>query len=61
MAGAIESVIHTNSDSGSSLSQADRQNFESAFGSVFANLAMREMTRNMEKIHEAMAETEEDT
>ncbi|MCK1450814.1 hypothetical protein IVB36_07915 [Bradyrhizobium sp. 35] len=61
MAGAIEGVIHTNSDSDSSQSVADRQKFESAFGSVLANFAMQAMERNMANLHEAVAETEEDT
>lgn len=61
MAGAIEGVIHTNSDTGSSQSVTDRQKFESAFGSVLASVAMQAMERNMSNLREAIAETEEDT
>lgn len=60
MAGAIEGVIHTNSDSDSSQSVADRQNFESAFGSVLVNVAMQAMQRNIANIHEAISGTDED-
>ncbi|MCP3380141.1 MULTISPECIES: hypothetical protein [unclassified Bradyrhizobium] len=60
MAGAIENVTRTNSDSDSSSSAADRQNLESAFGSVLSMVAIQSVERNMEKFHETVAETEEE-
>ncbi|MCP3475758.1 hypothetical protein NLM33_36510 [Bradyrhizobium sp. CCGUVB1N3] len=61
MAGAIESVVRTTSDSGSSQSAADRQNLESAFGSVLNMVAIQCVERNMANLHEAVSETDEDS
>ncbi|MFQ3455880.1 hypothetical protein PMN64_21620 [Bradyrhizobium sp. UFLA01-814] len=60
MAGAIESVVHTNLDSDASQSVDQRREFESAFGSVLAMVAVQSMERNMANLHETVAETEED-
>lgn len=60
MAGAIESVTHTNSDRDSSSSAADRQKLESAFGSVLNMVAIQSVERNMSNFHETMTETEEE-
>ncbi|WP_445219700.1 hypothetical protein ACKWRH_05925 [Bradyrhizobium sp. Pa8] len=61
MAGAIETVVHTNSDSDSAQSAADRQKLEAAFGSVLCMAAMQSMDRNITNFREAAAEIEEDT
>ncbi|WFU40249.1 hypothetical protein QA640_39645 [Bradyrhizobium sp. CB82] len=61
MSGAIEGVVHTNLESDSSQSAAQRQELESAFGSVLGSVALQMMDRNMANLHEAVAETEEDT
>ncbi|WOH80254.1 hypothetical protein RX327_31245 [Bradyrhizobium sp. BEA-2-5] len=60
MAGAIESVVHTNLDGGASQSVDQGRELESAFGSVLAMAAVQTMERGIENLHEAVAETEED-
>ncbi|UVO30277.1 hypothetical protein [Bradyrhizobium arachidis] len=60
MSGAIEGVSRTNLASDGPQSADQRQELESAFGSVVGLVTIQMMERNMANLHEAVTETEED-